>query len=190
MYISLSLHSLVSRFFLSMILVYISKCAQVICRGSSMLERKADSSCLSFISDISALTAICWIVITSPTLPVHSHQDDLSRSPSGMKARSVSGDEEEGPSDQIQISKELFLLVIQARWRDNDGRTAPELKWSGRTHGDWFLPGFCQSCCSVKKDPYWNFRQTLRGPTSTKAYGWFRSSQRSCQFVRSLGCWQ
>lgn len=34
------------------------------------------------------------------------------------------------------------------------------------------------------------FRQSLRGPTSTKAYGWFRSSQRSCQFVRSLGCWQ
>lgn len=135
----------------------ISKCAQVIWRGRSMLERKADSSCLSFISDISALTAICWIVITSPTPPVHSHQDDLSRSPSGMKARSVSGDEEEGPSDQIQISKELFLLVIQARWRDNDGRTAPELKWSGRTHGDWFLPGFCQSCCSIKKDPYWIF---------------------------------
>jgi len=42
-------------------------------------------------------------------------EDDLSRSPSGMKARSVSGDEEEGPSDQIQISKELFLLVIQDR---------------------------------------------------------------------------
>lgn len=43
-------------------------------------------------------------------------EDDLSRSPSGIKARSASGEnEEEGPSDQIQISKELFLLVIQDR---------------------------------------------------------------------------
>lgn len=155
MYTSLSLHSFVSRFFLSMILVVWANVLKWYAEGAVCWKEKRIHR--GSVLDISALTAICWIVITSPTPPVHSHQDDLSRSPSGTKARSVSGDEEEGPSDQIQISKELFLLVIQARWRDNDGRTAPELKWSGRTHGDWFLPGFCQSCCSVKKRSLLNF---------------------------------
>ena len=126
---------------------------------------------------------IFLVVDTSPTLAVHSHQDDLSRSASGMKeARSPSGEnEEEGPSDQIQISKELFLLVIQAGLLNNDGLgTWIEMKWA---HFFWV---------EKKQIPTDSFRQsqTLRGPASTKADGWFRSSQRSCQSVRSLGCWQ
>ncbi len=92
-----------------------------------MLERKFDSSRLSFISDIAALTTNffkLWSPLPHGRCPFLSisHQDDLSRSPSGIKARSSSGEnEEEGPSDQIQISKELFLLVIQAGLLNNDG---------------------------------------------------------------------
>ena len=46
--------------------------------------------------------------------PVRICQENVSRTASRNQAASPSADDEEGHSDEIQISKELFLLVIQA----------------------------------------------------------------------------
>ena len=40
----------------------------------------------------------------------------MSQTLSAREKSSMTGDDEEGHPDEIQISKELFLLVIQARW--------------------------------------------------------------------------